>query len=81
MTQPSAHQKTFISGLFNHPITRPTIPASPCPYCLQPGHTPDTGTLLQWRCPNGHEWCTTLKAAQRHAAWLNRLDTHRNGDL
>ena len=81
MTQPSAHQKSFISGLFNHSLRPPTLPHAACPYCYGDATSTDTCTLLTFRCQRGHEFLQTRPLAIAHGAWLGRLDHHRNGDL
>lgn len=77
-THPLAmHPETKRWGNNHHRMLTPrdTRPASPCPICFLPGHTPDTGSLLQWRCSNKHEWCSTRQQAEAHATWVNRYFT------
>ena len=66
--------KAWASG-FRRLTPKDTRPHAACDYCYLDATSPDTGPLLEFRCPKGHVFHRPKTLATQHAIWLARYST------
>jgi hypothetical protein len=66
--------KQWASG-FRRLTPRDQRPHAACDQCYSDATSPDTGPLLEFRCPRGHVFHRAKTLADQHAVWLARFST------